>query len=301
MKVYLHLADSGLVLADLALRAYDESGSVVSTPGVTLTPLLTGVDYVLDNVPGVSSVRPGVTLTFEQPAGVYHAYRFGISESQPSHVIIPIREIVASPATELQIKVFRDGIEVSSGLSVSQLAVDGECIVSGWESPSALDEQWSVRWVYGGQTYAVQWTGVSVSNLDHTSYIVIEAVQRPFLLPQLDAEGRSIYSVNFVGCSNGRVSAFEDEIAKLLDVNDIATLMTDLFIGVVTNFPNGNGPYTQIINTGGRAPDQTHDNSLEEYPRIQVLVRAKGNKAARDKIFAIYELIDKMRNVSLSA
>lgn len=134
-----------------------------------------------------------------------------------------------------------------------------------------------------------------------TSYVIIEAVQRPFLLPQLDAEGRSVYSVNFVGYSNSRVSTFEDEIAKLLDDNNIATSITDLFIGVVTNFPDGDGPYTQIINTGGRAPDETHDDSVEEYPRIQVLVRAKGNAIARDKVFEIYELIDKMRDVSLSA
>lgn len=298
MKLYLHLADSGLVLADLSAHLYNETGEILPINGLSLVPLSNGTSYELSGLPDTS----GSTLTIDYPAGVFSAYRFGSAESQPSNVIIPIREVFSNPLVDLSIAVFQDGVSLpSNDLTVSQLSLDGDYAVSGWVSPSPLGSQFSVRWDYYGQTFSVHWVGVSVSALPHTSYHFIEAVQRPFLLPQLDAEGRSVYSVNFVGHTNGSTSTFEDEIAKLLDDNNIATLITDLFIGVVPNFPNGDGPYTQIINTGGRSSEQAHDNSTEEYPRIQILVRAKGNKSARDKVFEIYDLIDKTRDVLLSA
>lgn len=168
MKHYLHLADSGLVLADLSARLYDTAGGELSTAGLTLTALLpTATDYELDGLPDVPAARPGLTLTTEYPAGVFSAYRFGTAEAQPSGVIIPVREVLADPLEDLAVKVFQDGAPIDGDdLTVMQLADDGEYLVSGWASPSALGEQWSVRWQYEGSVYAVHWTGTARTGLD---------------------------------------------------------------------------------------------------------------------------------------
>lgn len=161
MKVYLHLSDAGLILPDLAVRLYTVTGEPINASGLTLDPLATETDYALDGLPDVPGDHAGMTLTFEQPAGVFHAYRFGVAESQPSGVIISVREVMADPLNNFQVAVFRDGVEQDS-LSASQIAVDGEYIISGWDSPSPFGEAWSVRWIYNGQVYPVQWTGTAV-------------------------------------------------------------------------------------------------------------------------------------------
>lgn len=165
MKTYLHLADSGLVLADLSVRLYDTAGGELSTAGLTLTALLTATDYELDGLPDVPAARPGLTLTTEYPSGVFSAYRFGTAETQPSGVVIPVREVLADPLEDLAVKVFQDGAAVDD-LTVTHLADDGEYLISGWTSPSGLGEQWSARWQYEGSVYAVHWIGTARTGLD---------------------------------------------------------------------------------------------------------------------------------------
>lgn len=185
MKLYLHLADTGLVLADLSVRLYDAAGGEVSAAGLTLSALATATDYELDGLPDVPATRPGLTLTTEYPAGVFSPYRFGTSETQPLGVIIPIREILADPLTDLAVKVFQDGAAINPGLlTVEQIGVDGEYLVSGWNSPFLLGEQWAVRWQYEGAVYAVQWIGTAQANL--TSPGVLEAVESAVIAAGLD-------------------------------------------------------------------------------------------------------------------
>lgn len=166
MKLYLHLADTGLVLADLSVRLYGPAGAEVSIAGLTLAALPTGTDYELDGLPDVPATLSGLTVTLETPADVFSAYRFGAAQAQPAGVVIPIREVLADPLADLAVKVLRDGVAVDSGsLTVAQLADDGEYFISGWASPSPLGEQWSVRWQYSGLVYAVQWVGTARSNM----------------------------------------------------------------------------------------------------------------------------------------
>ena len=161
MQAYLHLVDAGLVLSDLSIRAYSGSGAPVSLADVTMSALSTGTDYVLEGVPEVSP-RGGLTLTFEQPAGAYSAYRIGTAAEQPATVVIPIRAISADPVADYGITVFRDGAEVNPGdWSAAQIAADGEYSVGGWPTPSAHGEQWSVRWQYEDLAYSVQWVGTA--------------------------------------------------------------------------------------------------------------------------------------------
>lgn len=133
-----------------------------------------------------------------------------------------------------------------------------------------------------------------------TKYYCIEALQRPFLLSQLDQESRSVYSVNFEGYGVESTHTFEDEIAALLELEEIATPMEDLFIGVLPVIANGAGPYIQIINTGGRSDTETHSGEKFSYPRVQILVRAASNPVARDLSHTIYNLLHQRRNVELT-
>lgn len=119
------------------------------------------------------------------------------------------------------------------------------------------------------------------------------------MLPQLDQEGRTVYSVNFEGYSVGSTHTFEDEIATLLQEESLAVPIENLFIGVLPVVANGDGPYVQILNTGGSSDSESHSGYSYAYPRVQILVRAKSNQIARDKAHGIYDLLHLTRNVEL--
>lgn len=306
MKHYLHLADSGLVLSDLSLRLYDSSGDGVSILGVTMEELDTSGDYVLDDIPDISNSITGLTLAFEQPSGVFHSYRFGLAESQPANIVIPIREVFADPLTDLDIVVLRDGIEFGD-VSVSQLAVDGEYLIYGWDSPSTVGENWSIRWTYNGQVFSVQWIGNQVTG--PTYYIHILARQSPFEYGK-DPLGRVLFSCNYDCRAVYPVTNFIHEMAKLVIDSGLGVLefnlngtvdedVSNLFIGPQFNIPSGDGPYTTLKQTGGFASDESHTS---EYLNLglQVIVVAQDYDLGDARAKAIHNLLNKKRSFTVS-
>lgn len=295
MKVYLHLAESGLVKSDLSLRLYDVSGNPISISSITLTQLDTGLDYVLDNVPDAANSYAGLTLTFENPSGVYHAIRLGVAESQPSSIIIPIREVIADPITDLSIVVLQDGVEFTD-LTASQLSIDGEYLISGWDSPSTHDENWSIRWLYNGQTYSIQWVGSYISGPSY--YIQILARQSPFEYGK-DPLNRVLFSCNYDCRAVYPVSSFIREMVKLLVENSLGVSGTNLFIGPLVEVPSGDGPYITLKQTGGFAPDESHNTKYENLG-LQVIVVASDYDEGDIKAKSIYRLLDGRRNFTIS-
>ena len=295
MKVYLHLADSGLVLDDLSLRMYDVEGESVSVFGVTLTPLATTGDYVLDGLPDVPSPYNGLTLTFENPSGVYHAYRLGISESQPKNVIIPIREIVADPIADLEVRVFQDGIEFTPLVSI-QLNDDGEYLISGWDSPSSLNEQWSIRWQYNDQVSSLNWTGTYQTGPSY--YIHILARQSPFEYGK-DPLNRVLFSCNYDCRAVYPVASFIREMAKLITDASLASSGVDLFIGPQAEIPSGEGPYVTLKQTGGFSADESHNTKYLNFG-LQTIITALDYDQGDIKAKSIYALLDGKRSFTVT-
>lgn len=137
-----------------------------------------------------------------------------------------------------------------------------------------------------------------------TRYIEILAVQRPFPIG-LDENNRSVFSCNFDALADAPVASFEEEILKVLSDAGLATLYDgatetgDTTIGPGARVPDGTGPYVQLIDTGGRPPDESQDSERERLS-IQVLVSATNFQAARTRALAIWRALDGKRDVTVS-
>lgn len=295
MKVYLHLADTGLVKDDLSLRLYDMNGDGVSVVGITMEELDTPGDYLLDNVPDISNSYSGLTLTFENPSGVYHSIPLGLAESQPSSIIIPIREVFADPIDDLTIVVLQDGVEFDD-ISVAQLSDDGEYIISGWPSPSQLNENWSIRWTYNDQVSSIKWIGTLVSGPSY--YIHILARQSPFEYGK-DPLNRVLFSCNYDCRAVYPVTNFIHEMAKIISDNGLGTNIVDLFIGPQAEIPSDTGPYTTIRQTGGFAPEESHDTKILNLG-LQVIVVAEDYDLGDSRAKAIHSLLDGKRSFTVT-
>lgn len=295
MKVYLHLSDTGLVKDDLSLRLYDQAGEVVSIVGIVMEELDTPGDYLLDNVPDISNSYSGLTLTFESPAGVYHSRRFGLSESQPSNIIIPVREVFADPVEDLTIVVLQDGVEFDD-IPAERLSDDGEYLIFGWPSPSTLDENWSIRWTYNDQVFSVQWTGTLA--IGPSYYISILARQSPFEYAK-DPLNRVLFSCNYDCRARYPVTNFIHEMAKLISDAGLGTNIVDLFIGPQAEIPSEDGPYTTLKQTGGYAPDESHDTKNLNLG-LQVIVTSADYDLGNTRAKAIHSLLDGKRSFTVT-
>jgi hypothetical protein len=133
-----------------------------------------------------------------------------------------------------------------------------------------------------------------------SAYVEILAIQRPFPL-MVDDNNRTVFAVNFQAEAQAPVEKWEEEIAKVLSDAGLATLGTNCFIGPAAVIPTGTGPFIQIIDSGGRSPDETHNGSKYERLSAQITVRATSYGAARTRALAIWRALDGKRNVTVTA
>lgn len=296
MKVYFHLAASGLSLSDLALRVYEgDNPAVISSLELSASGSF-GTDYILDEIPELETLGGGLTLTFENPSGVYHAYRLGSAYTQPLNVIIPIREVFTDPIDALSIRIFRDGIESTPDPSdVIQLNSDGEYSVSGWIY-TPIHEQWAVRWSYNGYVYAHQWTGSTA--LSGTFYQEIRAIQSPFPY-RISTDNRQLFSCNFIVRVLSPTNHFEEEIESILKTGPgTPPIESDeiIYLGFKGSLPEGAGPFNVIIPSGGYEPDEAHD-SKRENRGLQIITCAADYETCRDRAEAVFHYLDGLRGV----
>lgn len=298
MKIYLYLAETGFSLSDLAVRIY-EGINLVSAPSLTLTALSSATDYVLDGISSLLASSEGITVTLESPYGVYHAYRIGKAKEQPLSVIIPIRETFIDPISSLSICVFKNGIEtIPDNSDVTRLASDGEYAVSGWPY-TPKNEQWAVRWIYNGQTFAHQWTGVTETSGNF--YQEIRAIQSPFPY-RISTDNRQLFSCNFIARLISPTIHFEEDIEYLLKSGPGTPPITSnevIYLGFKSTLPDGAGPFNIIIPTGGYESDESHD-SKKENRGLQILTCAEDYEACRDRAEAVFHYLDGLRGVVVS-
>lgn len=305
MDLYVHFGESGLLIGDLSLRVYigDE---LTLVPALSLLTLSTGVDYTIENIPDISDIIPGYTLTAETPLGIWHAWRFGTDLTRPERAIIPIRDS-GLVIGDLGIAVFNDGTALDNGdLTLMEIgpAGGGDYSLFGWDL-ALFDERWSVRWNYAGITYAHSWVGVVPDPVSGSYYIEILSVQEPFAY-NVDGDNRTFFSCNYYARGVAPIVNFEGEIAKIISNAGLGTFNTDLFIGPRVVIPTGDGPYTLIINTGGRSPDEAHGTTSSpgtKYKNLgfQILVRAADYQIAQTRANSINNLLDGKRSFTIAA
>jgi len=134
-------------------------------------------------------------------------------------------------------------------------------------------------------------------------YLEILSNQTPFPF-NIDDNRRVMYSVNFRMLVAAIVTAFEEEIAARIIAQTAATAIgTDIFIGPLAVIPTGDGPYTEIIDTGGESPEYIHNTDDASYERLsmQIVVRAKSYTVARTRAQAVWRALDGVRNTTLAA
>lgn len=131
-------------------------------------------------------------------------------------------------------------------------------------------------------------------------YLSITSTQRPFPL-EVDDNNRVVWAVNFEGVAAAAVDKWEEELAQKIVDAGLGTLNTDLFLSPKKPIPTGDGPYTFLIDTGGTAPDETHDGARYERLSVQVTVRAKSYATGRTRILAIWRELDSTYNTTITA
>lgn len=116
------------------------------------------------------------------------------------------------------------------------------------------------------------------------------SIQSPFVYGE-DANGRGLFSVNFVGRAD--TSAYlEKAVAAIIAGAGLGVLGTDLFVGPLAVIPDGDGPYTTVIATAGYDAEETHNYTKYESISFQIAVRALDYLAGKARIHAIWALLD---------
>ncbi len=136
-----------------------------------------------------------------------------------------------------------------------------------------------------------------------TIYHHIKPLQEPFDF-MVDENKRIVFSSNFIATAISPVTNHEREIAKLINDAGLGTLDSDMFIGRKIPLPKeGDGPFIQILNTGGTEPDYIHnsDGPNLQNPSCQILVRGKQFELTRTRIWAIWRILNSVRNQTVVA
>lgn len=131
-------------------------------------------------------------------------------------------------------------------------------------------------------------------------YLQILAVQAPFDIGP-DENDRIQYSCNYECTTRGTVTAFENEIAKIISDAGLGTLNTDMFLTRRSTVPIDDGPYVTIISTSGMPPMETHNNNRYERLTCNVIVRGLNFPLTRTRAFAIWRALDGKRGLAVTA
>jgi len=132
-------------------------------------------------------------------------------------------------------------------------------------------------------------------------YLWLVPRHRPFPF-NVDANDRTMFSMNFEGAATGPVNQFEEELAARIIAQGAGTAIgTDIFIGPEAVYPvGGDGPYIGIIDTGGLTPHETHTGVTNEMLSAQIIVLAQKYRTARTRALAVWRAL-KVTNTTMAA
>lgn len=96
------------------------------------------------------------------------------------------------------------------------------------------------------------------------------------------------------------ISKFEECVIKILSDAALCTLGTSAFVGPASVIPDGDGPFTLLINTGGYAPEQSKDDYILQNPSFQILIYGTNYVTTRDKADLIWRELHGKRDLTVT-
>ena len=130
-------------------------------------------------------------------------------------------------------------------------------------------------------------------------YRRINMTQEPSDALGLDGNGRARCSFNIqvVKTPSG---VFAEELIAILVAGGIAS--GAIFASTDSDVPDGDDPIITIIETGGAAPQEIH-NEIGAYPQpsAQFIARAGDYRAARTLAYQAYDALKVIRNTTITA
>ncbi len=130
-------------------------------------------------------------------------------------------------------------------------------------------------------------------------YIHILARQSPFEYGR-DPLNRALFSCNYDCRGRHPVANFIHEMEKYIVDNGLGISGTNLFIGLQAEIPSSDGPYITLKQTGGFAPDSSH-NTKNLNLGLQVIVTSADYDAGDAKAKAIHALLDETYGLTITA
>lgn len=96
--------------------------------------------------------------------------------------------------------------------------------------------------------------------------------------------------------------SFLDDLATLLIGAGVGVAGSSLFLGSAAIIPQGSGPYTSVIETGGVAPTRIHNktSAATQRPTAQILTRAENYADALSTVRAAYNALDGIFNTTIN-
>jgi hypothetical protein len=134
-----------------------------------------------------------------------------------------------------------------------------------------------------------------------TFYQEINPLQEPFDLG-VDDLGRVRIAFN-ISVVKRPSDTFAEEIVKLLTTAGVGIAATNIFIGSGAAVSPGDGPYLNVVETGGLSPRRTHNSvATPAYtrPSAQIVARAKTYAAARTMARNAYNALVGVRNTTIT-
>lgn len=129
-------------------------------------------------------------------------------------------------------------------------------------------------------------------------YIHILARQSPFEYGK-DPLGRVLFSCNYDCRARHPVTSFIHEMVKLLVDNGLGVSGSTLFVGPQVNIPSGDGPYITLKQTGGFAPDESHDTKFLNLG-LQTIITSLDYDLGDVKAKSIHSLLDGKRSFTVT-
>lgn len=130
-------------------------------------------------------------------------------------------------------------------------------------------------------------------------YLEILANQSPFSIGSVGDNAQTRVSCNYATQIDGPSYNVELNIKDLLVSRGLGTYGTNIFVGPKATIPNGDGPYIQIIATGGLSFLETHNDDVYPRPWFQIIVYATNYLTGMNKSIEIWNEIGRLRNITI--
>jgi hypothetical protein len=132
-------------------------------------------------------------------------------------------------------------------------------------------------------------------------FLQVVLLQEPFDMG-LDPKTRLRYGFNIVVEKTSSTTFIEEVIAILRATQPTWRFGRDIFATTAASIPEGEGPYLEIIETGGPGGSKIQNQIPPAYlrPGAQIVARAKDPSAARTMAWAAWTALSNVSNQTVT-